>query len=294
MRVSLFKKIMPDAIRIPLAILFRKLGISTTIQSALHLVETRRLTREHQNDPPYTSSAKVLIVCAHHNHLEYLSGCVDSILASTHSSWQLLIVDDQSTDPSALTVLREQSARDQRINAIQLSENSGAYVARNTALSAADTDWTHITFIDPDDHATPTMLEHHLEVLRGREGTVRPVLERWTDNFTKLKSIYHGHCPSLHSRLAWERAGGFMPVRRSGDAELTLRMSHLTQGGKTAIYKGWITAQRCRLLPGSASHQDLIARKLWLEARDSELSTLYPSDLCISSPATCDWKDCSE
>jgi glycosyltransferase involved in cell wall biosynthesis len=294
MRVSLFSKIMPDAIRIPLALLFRKLGISTTIKTALHLVETRRLVRAHKNDKPFTSSAKVLIVCAHYNHLQYLTGCIDSILASTHSSWQLLIVDDQSTDPLTLSVLREQAARDPRIKAIQLSENSGAYVARNTALSAADTDWTHITFIDPDDEATPTMLEHHLTVLRGREGTSRPVLERWSENFKKLKSIYHGHCPSLHSRLAWERAGGFLPVRQSGDAELTLRLSHIAKDGKTTIYNSWLTAQRCRLLPGSASHQDLSARKLWLEARDTDLSTLAPSDLRLSNPATADWKDCSE
>jgi glycosyltransferase involved in cell wall biosynthesis len=294
MKVSLFRKIMPDAIRFPLAILFRKLGISTTLQTAIHLAEIRRLTREHSEDAPFTSPAKVLIVCAHYNHLQYLSGCIDSTLASTHTSWQFIIVDDKSTDPAAPSTLREQAARDPRIKAIQLSENSGAYVARNTALTAADADWTHITFIDPDDEATPTMLEHHLTVLRGREGTSRPVLERWSDNFTKLKSIYHGHCPSLHSRLAWERAGGFLPVRQSGDAELTLRMSHLAKDGITTTYKSWLTAQRCRLLPGSASHLDLSARKLWLEARDTELSKLSPSDLCLSPPTTCDWKDCSE
>jgi glycosyltransferase involved in cell wall biosynthesis len=294
MRVSLFNKIMPDAIRIPLALFFRKLGISTKIQTALHQVEVRRLTRKHRNDPAFTSSAKVLIICAHYNHHQYLSGCIDSILASTHQSWQLVIVDDQSTTPLTLATIREQSARDPRIKAIQLTKNSGAYIARNTALSAADPDWTHITFVDPDDEATPTMLEHLLYVLRGREGTVRPVLERWSANFTKLKSIYHGHCQSLHSRLAWERAGGFLPILRCGDAELTIRMSHLAQDGKTAIYKGWHTAQRMRLLPGSSSHQDLTARKLWLESRDTELSTLPSSALCLSAPTTCDWKDCSE
>ena len=284
---------MPDSIRVPLAIWLRKRGFTTAIQSALHLSEMRRLSVENYTLKPSPSDAKVLIVCAHFDHLNWLPGCVDSVLAQNHQAWQLIIVDDCSTAPSSLSILREQANRDPRIKAITLSENSGAYIARNTGLMAADPDWTHVTFIDPDDVATPEWLEHSLTILKGRQGTVRPALERWNPDFTKMESIYFGHCQSMHTRQAWERAGGFLPVRVSADAELTARLGHLAKDGKTSVYKSWLTAQRMRLVPGSASTQDLVARKLWLEERDDEIYTLAHSDLQIT-PKTTEWKDCSD
>ena len=293
MKVSLLRKILPDSIRVPLAIWLRKRGITTAIQSALHLSEMRRLSADNRNLKPAPSDAKVLIICAHFNHLQWLPGCIDSVLAQNHQAWQLIIVDDCSTDSSADTIISEQAARDPRIKAISLSENSGAYIARNTGFEAADCDWTHVTFIDPDDVATPEWLEHSLMILMGRQGTVRPALERWNPDYSKMKSIYFGHCQSMHTRLAWERAGGFLPIRRSADAELTARLGHLAKDGKTAVYKSWLTAQRMRLVHGSESTQDLVARKLWLEQRDDELSTLAHSDLKIV-PKTTAWKDCSD
>jgi hypothetical protein len=292
-KVSLLRKILSDSIRVPLAIWLRKRGITTAIKSALHLSEMRRLSADNRNLKPVLSEAKVLIICAHFNHLKWLPGCIDSVLAQNHQAWQLLIVDDCSTDSSADTILREQANCDPRIKAITLSENSGAYIARNTGIEAADLDWTHVTFIDPDDVATPEWLEHSLMILKGRQGTVRPSLERWTPDFSKMKSIYFGHCQSMHTRFAWERAGGFLPIRRSADAELTARLGHLAKDGKTTVYKSWLTAQRMRLVPGSASTQDLVARKVWLEQRDDELSTLAHSDLKIV-PKTTQWKDCSD
>lgn len=291
MKVSLLRKILPDSIRVPLAIWLRKRGITTAIKSALHLSEMRRLSADNRNLKPVLSEAKVLIICAHFNHLKWLPGCIDSVLAQNHQAWQLLIVDDCSTDPEANTTLFEQANRDPRIKAINLAENSGAYIARNTGIKAADIDWTHVSFIDPDDVATPEWLEHLLAVFRGREGTVRPVLERWTTDYSKMKSIYFGHCQSMHTRNAWERAGGFLPERVSADAELTTRLGHLAKDGKTAVYKSWITSQRMRLVPDSASTQDLVARKLWLEQRDDELSTLAHSPFKII-PQTIQWKDC--
>tara|TARA_Y100000739_G_C20530506_1_gene428666 strand:- start:84 stop:965 length:882 start_codon:yes stop_codon:yes gene_type:complete len=292
MQSSLFHKTLPNFIRIPLALFFRKTGISTAIQSSFCKSEVKKLAKLFQPNQTDHSNSKVLIVCANYNHFDYLPSCVDSVLAQTHTNWQLIIVDDCSTDPNALKLLKAQSARDPRIRTIQLEENSGAYIARNTALEAAFPDWSHITFIDPDDEAYPTALEHMLEVLGPHQGTVRPVLERWNTEFTKKKSMYFGHCPSLHSHKAWELAGGFLPVRVSGDAELTHRIHAISQLTSTQLLKAFHPTQRCRILPGSSSHQDLRERKIWLENRTTLHATQSLNELCIS-PITAPWRNCN-
>ena len=152
---------------------------------------------------------KVLVVCAHFNHTRFLSDCVSSIINSSHTNWELVIVDDLSTEAGAIQSIEDQTLRDPRVKAIQLKENSGAYVARNTGISAACRDWTHVTFIDPDDVAEPNWFEHVLSVLRGREGSVRPFLQRYDVDLKQPLHAYFGHCPTLHSRFAWERAAGF-------------------------------------------------------------------------------------
>lgn len=289
MRVSLFHKIIPSFIRIPLAVILRKTGISTAVQSALCLSEARSLARAFKPSGVNHDSSKVLIVCAHFNHLDWLPGCVDSVLAQTHQNFQLIVVDDSSTADGAEKALATQAASDPRVKAIQLEENSGAYVARNTALEAADNDWTHITFIDPDDLAYPGWLSHNLEVLGGKEGSVRPVLERWTPDLKKMKSMYFGFCQSLHSRSAFEIAGGFLPVRVSGDAELILRLSKLAEASDTILMKSFKPSQKMRLHRGSASQTSLNERKRWLEDRSRELDK---TKTYYETPTTSPWRDC--
>tara|TARA_Y100000589_G_scaffold241712_1_gene229246 strand:- start:170 stop:1051 length:882 start_codon:yes stop_codon:yes gene_type:complete len=292
MKVSLFHKILPNFIRFPLALFLRKSGITAAVQTALCISESKRLAATFTPTKSNHSNSKVLIVCAHYNHLNWLPGCVDSVLAQTHPNWQLIIVDDASTDPNTLHELTTQTSKDSRIKAIQLENNSGAYIARNTALQAADPDWTHITFIDPDDEAYTNWLSHLLDVLGTHQGTVLPVLERWTPDFSKRNSMYFGHCQSLHSKKTWKLLGGFLPVRVSADAELTLRTSLLSKLGKSTLHKSFNPAQKMRSFPSSSSHQALRERKLWLERRYASLANPTLKKLCIT-PTTSPWRDCN-
>ena len=291
MRVSLFQNIIPSFIRVPLAILFRKFGLSTAVQSAVCISECNKLARDFKRPDLDHSKSKVLIICAHYNHLDWLPGCVDSVLAQTHTNFQLLIVDDCSSAEGSIEALKVQVSRDPRIKAIVLEENSGAYVARNTAFEAADSNWTHVTFVDPDDEAYPGWLEHSLDILGDSEGTVRPVLERWVEDFSKMKSMYFGYCQSLHSRVAFERAGGFLPVRVSGDAELILRLGLLSKDGTTDLKKSFKPGQKMRLHEASASQKVLNKRKLWLEKRSRELKGVSSKEL-YETPMTSPWRDC--
>lgn len=298
MKVSLLSKILPESLRVPLVIWLRKKGVSTAVQSLLYSREARVLKRVHASDSVISEEAlskmKVLVVCAHFNHALFLPDCISSLINSSHTNWELMIVDDRSTDSNALNTVEAQTRLDTRVKAIQLTENSGAYIARNTGVSAACRDWTHLTFIDPDDVAQPNWLHHVLSVLRGREGSVRPFIQRFDIELKKPLQSYFGHCPTLHSRYAWERAGGFLPMRRSGDSEMTLRLSHLAKDGETSVFKSWERTLKCRHIPGSATHQDLRARKVWLEKRNDELASMSVSEMQISSPEIAAWEKCGE
>lgn len=87
---------------------------------------------------------------------EFLVGrCIDSITAQTYPDWELILVDDGSTDGS-LGVLREYESRDSRIKVIH-QENAGPGLARNKGIQNASGDY--IVFVDSDDVVKPDYFE---------------------------------------------------------------------------------------------------------------------------------------
>ena len=93
-----------------------------------------------------------------YNVEKYLSDSISSILNQTFSDFELLIIDDGSTDNSGK--ISEDFARlDKRINVIH-QENAGQSAARNTALDMCSGEY--ITFVDADDYIAPNFLERLL------------------------------------------------------------------------------------------------------------------------------------
>lgn len=73
---------------------------------------------------------------------------IDSVLGQTYSNWELIVVDDDSSDDS-LEIINEYSAKDNRIKVFSLNKNSGAAIARNKAIEQAS--GRYIAFLDSDD-----------------------------------------------------------------------------------------------------------------------------------------------
>lgn len=88
----------------------------------------------------------VSIVMPNYNCSKYLEDSVRSVIAQTYENWELLFVDDCSSDDS-LELIR--SFNDERIRVFQNEKNSGAAVSRNYALRMAKGRW--IAFLDSDD-----------------------------------------------------------------------------------------------------------------------------------------------
>lgn len=81
------------------------------------------------------------------NAAKYLSATIQSVLDQTYHNWELMLVNDCSTDNSATIV--EPFLKDKRIRWIDLPKNSGAAIARNTGIDLAK--GRFITFLDADD-----------------------------------------------------------------------------------------------------------------------------------------------
>ena len=95
----------------------------------------------------------VSIIIPVYNTGEYLRTCVDSILAQAMEEWELLLVDDGSTDNSG-AICDEYAARDSRIRVIH-KENQGVSMARNLGLELARGEY--VGFVDSDDWLAPEM-----------------------------------------------------------------------------------------------------------------------------------------
>lgn len=89
-----------------------------------------------------------------------LRRCVDSFVSQSFRDWQILLVDDASTDRSG-SICDEYAHTDQRIRVIHLNQNSGLSAARNAGLAKAKAEY--ITFADSDDFIAPNTLKELME-----------------------------------------------------------------------------------------------------------------------------------
>lgn len=102
----------------------------------------------------------VSIIMPNYNSAEYIVKTIESVLAQTYQNWELIIVDDCSTDSSVELV---KNIEDSRIRLLFNDENSGAARSRNRAIEAANGRW--IAFLDSDDLWVPTKLMQHVKFM---------------------------------------------------------------------------------------------------------------------------------
>ena len=95
----------------------------------------------------------VSIIMPSYNTGCYIKNAIESVLSQTYSDWELLIVDDCSSDNTDEVV--KVYLTDQRIKYIKNEKNSGAAVSRNCALREAKGRW--IAFLDSDDIYAPNL-----------------------------------------------------------------------------------------------------------------------------------------
>ena len=91
---------------------------------------------------------KFTIIVPVFNREQYIKETLKSVINQTYSDWELLCVDDCSTDNGAV-LLKTYAEKDARIKIITHQENKGLYLARKTGVQNASGDY--ILFLDCDD-----------------------------------------------------------------------------------------------------------------------------------------------
>lgn len=173
-----------------------------------------------------------------YNCEKFIAKSIESVQHQTYPDWELLIVDDRSTDGTAALVAGY-AARDPRVRLLSQKENGGAAAARNRAIDEAKGEY--LAFLDSDDIWYPEKLEKQLAFMREkgcnfsctayhRVDEAGVVVGRPVRPFARAgykKCLYYGNC--LGNSTVMYRIGSFgkphvPPIRKRNDFALWLQI----------------------------------------------------------------------
>ena len=111
---------------------------------------------------PLTEAPLVSIITPSFQAQHYIEKTIETVQRQTYQNWEMLIADDGSTDNTRSLIICA-AERDERIHPIFLSENGGAYRARNAALHQAK--GRYVAYLDADDLWAPDKLEKQVRFM---------------------------------------------------------------------------------------------------------------------------------
>ena len=106
----------------------------------------------------------VSIIMPAYNSEKFITEAIESVLNQKHTNWELIIINDGSTDNTINKV--EQFTRDKRIRLLNI-ENSGVSFARNLGIKTSK--GKYISFLDSDDIWDSSFLFENLNVLKNSD-----------------------------------------------------------------------------------------------------------------------------
>lgn len=224
---------------------------------------------------------------------EYISECVESLLAQTYSNLEILLVDDGSMDSSG-KICDKYAAEDDRVRVIH-QENQGAAGARNTGLDHAE--GKYVAFVDSDDRVCLGYIEelyklidkYHADIAacafvkgmrRVDDGKVTEVcisseqmLRQWHGKYKKWETT---PCNKLYRRTILEENGRGGTIRFPlGRRHEDVLISHLIVENANKIVLTTKELYMYRTRPGSCTTQILVTaenRKQNLKAQRERMA----------------------
>src|SRR6516164_7719642 len=172
----------------------------------------------------------------------WLRAAVESVLVQVYENWELLLIDDGSTNADLLRALPALGAHDRRIRLVRLESHQGISAALNKGFHLTEGQW--VTFLDHDDLLEPDALFQNVKLLQENpeldliysdedkltdEGFDAPILKPdWSPDFF-LSCNYLCHMVFLRRDLV-RAVGGFQSqFDGSQDYDLLLRVSERTE-----------------------------------------------------------------
>lgn len=194
---------------------------------------------------------KVSIIVPLYNAETTLSKCIESILSLQYRDFELLLINDGSTD-SSLEICEEYRRKDPRIR-LFVSENRGVSSARNIGLDNASGEW--IVFVDSDDMIDPDFLNVQFDAdfivqkfCSIQERTcVEPISPFYSDDRKQISEFFKEHLHKIIFRVPWGKI-----YKKSIINENNIRfIINVRLGEDTLFNVGYI--KHCRSLRVTAS-----------------------------------------
>ena len=171
-------------------------------------------------ETPSQPLVSVIMTCF--NHGEYIEEAIDSVIKQTHQNFEIIVVDDGSTDTNTLQILKNINKPKTKII---FSDNQGVSAARNKAIEASN--GQYILPLDADDKIHPTYLEKGVSILQNTtHGIVycKGILFGAETGPWNLQPFSHKHmvigntifCSAFYSKQNWEKVGGYDEAMRTG------------------------------------------------------------------------------
>jgi len=104
----------------------------------------------------------VSVITPTYNSERFIKDTIESVINQTYDNWEMIIVDDASTDRT-VEIIKHYQKKDFRIKLIVLKENSGSAIARNTAMDNAKGKF--LAFLDSDDMWIYNKLEKQVKFM---------------------------------------------------------------------------------------------------------------------------------
>ena len=107
----------------------------------------------------------VSIITPCYNGEKYISETIESVVRQTYQLWEMIIVDDGSTDSSS-EIVQKYESMDSRIHLVH-QKNAGSAAARNNGIRRAE--GQYIALLDADDIWLPSFLEKQIQYMKNRK-----------------------------------------------------------------------------------------------------------------------------
>jgi glycosyltransferase involved in cell wall biosynthesis len=239
-----------------------------------------------------SSAPEVSVLVTVFNREAFLGGCIDSILASTFRDFEVIVVDDASTDRS-VDIAKQYALADPRVKVFVNERNLGDYPNRNRAASHAS--GRYLKYLDADDkiytHTLSVMVAGmmtHPDAALGLSWNVidpprefpfaSSPREAYAGHFLGTSVFGVGPSASIIRRTAFEQVGGFSGRQFVGDTDLWMRLA-----AKWPVVSLPPALVWWRRHPGQESVAEKADANLLLVRYEMELKTLDDTSL-LSSP----------
>lgn len=228
----------------------------------------------------------VSIITAMYNSEAFISESINSVINQTYKNWELLLIDDFSTDKT-LQIIQPFLDRNSNIKLIKNNTNQGAGITRNKGIEAANGDY--IAFLDGDDVWKSEKLEIQIAFMQNHacdvsfssyeqideEGTALNKLVKALPKLTYskfLKSNYIGNLTGIYSAKA---IGKIEAPNLRKRQDWMLWLAAVKKSGKPALgIQESLAYYRVRKDSMSSNKFNLLKHNYWVYKKGLGFSTL--------------------